>query len=102
VANTTEIGGQVPRNSRGGRQYRQDFGVGPSLASQRNPTHENHYMTRPDPSSTFEVNPRQAQLVLEWVTVFGRIYPVHVTSQLGQLSLASLRGRLIEYQLQLG
>ena len=26
----------------------------------------------------------------------------YVTSQLGQLSLASLRGRLIEYQLQLG
>ena len=26
----------------------------------------------------------------------------YVTSQLGQLSLASLRGRLIEYQLRLG
>jgi len=34
---------------------------------------------------------------LGWVTVFGR-----VISQLGQLSLASLRGRLIEYQLRLG
>jgi len=36
-----------------------------------------------------------------WVTVFGRVY-VCVTSQLGQLSLASLLGRLIEYQLRLG
>jgi len=37
-----------------------------------------------------------ARLQLGWVTVFGRVY------QLGQLSFASLRGRLIEYQLRLG
>ena len=51
-----------------------------------------------------EVNPRRARLVLGWVTVFGWVYrlTLYVTSQLGQLSLASLRGRLIEYQLQLG
>ena len=36
-----------------------------------------------------EVTLRRARLVLGWVTVFGR----YVTSQLGQLSLASLRGR---------
>jgi len=35
-----------------------------------------------------EVTLRRARLVLGWVTVFGRVY---VTSQLGQLSLASLR-----------
>jgi len=40
-----------------------------------------------------EVDARRARLQLGWVTVF---------SQLGQLSLASLRGRLIEYQLRLG
>ena len=45
-----------------------------------------------------EVNARRARLVPGWVTVFGRV----VISQLGQLSLASLRGRLIEYQLRLG
>jgi len=41
---------------------------------------------------------------LGWVTVFERVYHVglYVISQLGQLSLASLRGRLIEYQLRLG
>jgi len=39
-----------------------------------------------------EVNAHRAQLLPGWVTVF----------QLGQLSLASLRGRLIEYQLRLG
>jgi len=51
-----------------------------------------------------EVNPHRARLVLGWVTVFGRVYHLsrYVTSQLGQLSLASLRGRLIEYQLLLG
>jgi len=38
-----------------------------------------------------EANTCRARLVLGWVT-----------SQLGQLSLASLWGRLIEYQLQLG
>jgi len=48
-----------------------------------------------------EVNARRARLVPGWVTVFGRVYHLG-TSQLGQLSLASLRGRLIEYQLRLG
>ena len=43
-----------------------------------------------------EVNARRARLQLGWVTVFGRAY------HLGQLSLASLWGRLIEYQLRLG
>ena len=38
-----------------------------------------------------EVDARRARLVPGW----------YVTSQLGQLSLASLRGRLIEYQLRL-
>ena len=46
-----------------------------------------------------EVDARRARLLLVWVTVFG---PRYVTSQLGQLSLASLRGRLIDYQLRLG
>ena len=52
---------------------------------------------------TNEVNARQTRLVPGWVTVFGRVYRPsrYVTSQLGQLSLASLRGRLIEYQLRL-
>ena len=51
-----------------------------------------------------EVNARRARLVPGWVTVVGRVYHLgmYVTSQLGQLSLASLRGRLIEYQLRLG
>jgi len=51
-----------------------------------------------------EVNGRRARLLLGWVTVFGWVYRrgIYVTSQLGQLSLASLRGRLIEYQLRLG
>ena len=49
-----------------------------------------------------EVNARQARLVLGWVTVFVRVYHRYVTSQLGQLSLASLQGRFIEYQLRLG
>ena len=31
-----------------------------------------------------------------------RIYLLWLTSQLGQLNLASIRGRLIEYQLRLG
>jgi len=50
------------------------------------------------------VTPRRARLVLGWVTVCMRvgIRLRYVTSQLGQLSLASLRGRLIEYQLRLG
>ena len=43
-----------------------------------------------------EVNPCRARLVPGWVTV------ISVTSQLGQLSLASLRCRLIEYQLRMG
>ena len=46
-----------------------------------------------------EVNARRARLQLGWVTVPASRY---VNSQLGQLSLASLRGRLIEYQLRLG
>jgi len=51
-----------------------------------------------------EVNARQARLVPGWVTVFERVYHlgIYVTSQLGQRSLASLRGRLVEYQLRLG
>jgi len=52
-----------------------------------------------------EVNARRARLVPGWVTVFGRYRGLpsrYVTSQLGQLSLASLRGRLVEYQLRLG
>jgi len=47
-----------------------------------------------------EVNARRARLVPGWVTVFGRVY--HLDMQQGQLSLASVRGRLIEYQLRLG
>jgi len=50
-----------------------------------------------------EVNARRARLILGWVTVFERGMPSqYVTSQLGQLNLASRRGRLIEYQLRLG
>jgi len=49
-----------------------------------------------------EVNRCRARLVPGWVTVFGLVYHLDVTSRLGQLSLASLRGRLIEYQLRLG
>jgi len=51
-----------------------------------------------------EVNARRARLVPAWVTVFGRVCipSRYVTSRLGQLSLASLRGRLIDYQLRLG
>ena len=51
-----------------------------------------------------EVNARRARLLPGWVTVRLRagIPSRYVTSQLGQLSLASLRGRLIEYQLRLG
>jgi len=51
-----------------------------------------------------EVNARRARLVPGWVTVFGPGgYTISVCkSQLGQLSLAPLRGRLIEYQLRLG
>ena len=51
-----------------------------------------------------EVNPaRRARLVLGWVTrVRAGIPSRYVTRQPGQLSLASLRGRLIEYQLRLG
>ena len=47
---------------------------------------------------TNEVNARRARLVPGWVTVFGSYIPSrYITSQLGQLSLASLWGRLIEY-----
>ena len=50
-----------------------------------------------------EVNARRARLILGWVTVLERGMPSqYVTSQLGQLNLASRRGRLIEYQLRLG
>ena len=42
-----------------------------------------------------EVNPRRVRLVLGWVTVFGQVRYLGITSQLGQLSLASLWGRLI-------
>ena len=40
-----------------------------------------------------EVTLRRARLVLGWVTVWAGIPSRYVTSQLGQLSLASLRGR---------
>ena len=50
-------------------------------------------------------NARRARLVLEWVIVLGG-YTIsvsrYVKSQLGQLSLASLWGHLVEYQLRLG
>ena len=49
-----------------------------------------------------EVNARRARLVSGWVTVWAGVPSRYVTSQLGQLSLASLRGHLIEYQLRLG
>jgi len=49
-----------------------------------------------------EVNLRRVRLLRGWVTVWGQIPYRYVTSQLGQLSLASFRGRLIEYQLWLG
>ena len=53
-----------------------------------------------------EDNARRVRLVLGWVTVFwpnlAGIPSRYVTSQLGQLSLASLRGCLIEYRLLLG
>jgi len=47
-----------------------------------------------------EVLARRARLVPGWVTVF--VTSRFVTIQLGQLILASFRGRLIEYQLWLG
>jgi len=44
-----------------------------------------------------QVNARRARLVPGWVTVFGHPHTISVcTSQLGQLSLASLWGCLIE------
>ena len=48
------------------------------------------------------VNARRARLVPRWVTTWAGILSRYATSQLGQLSLASLRDRLIEYQLRLG
>ena len=45
-----------------------------------------------------DVNAHRARLVLGWVGIPSR----YVTSQLVQLSLASLQGCLIEYQLRLG
>jgi len=47
-----------------------------------------------------EVNARRSRLVLGWMTVFGRLPSRYVTSQLGQLSVTFLQGRLIEYQLR--
>ena len=50
-----------------------------------------------------EVNARWVRLLPGWVTrVRADVPSLYVTSQLGQLSLASLWGRLIEYQLRLG
>jgi len=50
-----------------------------------------------------EVNARRARLVPGWVTRLRAGIPSrYVTSQLDQLNRASLRGRLIEYQLRLG
>ena len=51
-----------------------------------------------------EVNARRARLVPGWVSdrLRAGILSRYVTSQLAQLSIASLRGRLIEYQLRLG
>jgi len=51
-----------------------------------------------------EVNARRAPLVPGWVgdRLRAGIPSRYVTSQLGQLSLASLQGRLIEYKLCLG
>ena len=50
-----------------------------------------------------EVNARRAQLQLGFGDRLRAGIPSRVViSQLGQLSLASLRGRLIEYQLRLG
>ena len=51
-----------------------------------------------------DVNARRARLVPGWVMtrLRARIPSRYVTSQLGQLSLASLRGRLVEYQFRLG
>jgi len=49
-----------------------------------------------------QVNARRARLLPGWVTdrLRAGIPSRYVTCQLGQLSLASLRGRLIEYQLR--
>jgi len=53
-----------------------------------------------------EVNKRRARLISTWMDdrLQAGVPSRYVTSQLGQLSiqLASLRGRLIEYQLRLG
>jgi len=51
-----------------------------------------------------EVNARRARLVPGWMgdRLRAGIPSWYVTSQLGQISLASLRGRVIEYQLRLG
>jgi len=50
-----------------------------------------------------QVNARRAQ-VITWMgdRLRAGIPSRYVTNQLGQLSFASLRGRLIEYQLRLG
>jgi len=46
---------------------------------------------------------RRARLILGWVIVCGWVnhLAMYVTIHLGQLSLPSLRGRLIEYRLHL-
>ena len=51
-----------------------------------------------------EVNARRSGPVSTWMgdRLRAGISSRYVTSQLDQLSLASLRGRLIEYQLRLG
>ena len=49
-----------------------------------------------------EVDARRARLVPRGDRLRAGIPPRYVTSQLGRLSLASLRGCLIEYQLRLG
>ena len=41
---------------------------------------------------------RRARLILGWVTIGGQVNHLGITSHLGQLSLLSLLGRLIEYQ----
>jgi len=49
-----------------------------------------------------KVNARRARSTWMGGRLRAGIPSRYVTSQLGQLSLASLRGRLIEYQLRLG
>ena len=44
------------------------------------------------------VTPRRARLILGWVTICGQVNHLGITSHLGQLSLPSLLGRLIEHR----